>query len=245
MVGENRWDEKAGLRRDAVRSQVIDVLKAQIKRRPAMRRPHRSNNAEQEFFSTESDDWSGPGGSIELVLRAGRSGRSAAGGETGGRLRKRCGRHSGPCRAAGSRWKRDAFALGEPTAERVGARSDRGACAQRAFDWRESEERRSAGCANAGGVGEDRSAVVVSGEASQCESAGRYDGDPGTCGAGAGADGADQHGARTDEVLRGAVTGLQSAERECRESPGTEPGAEGRAGTVARRADRGAQRTDL
>ncbi len=28
-VGEIRWDEKAGLRRDAVRSQVIDVLKAQ------------------------------------------------------------------------------------------------------------------------------------------------------------------------------------------------------------------------
>jgi hypothetical protein len=26
-----RWDEKAGLRRDAVRSQVIDVLEAQIK----------------------------------------------------------------------------------------------------------------------------------------------------------------------------------------------------------------------
>jgi hypothetical protein len=26
-----RWDEKAGLRRDAVGSQVIDVLKAQIK----------------------------------------------------------------------------------------------------------------------------------------------------------------------------------------------------------------------
>src|SRR6202162_1293228 len=34
----NRWDEKAGLRRDAVRSQVIDVLKAQIKRRPAMKK---------------------------------------------------------------------------------------------------------------------------------------------------------------------------------------------------------------
>jgi len=29
MVGENRWDEKAGLRRDAVRSQVIDALEAQ------------------------------------------------------------------------------------------------------------------------------------------------------------------------------------------------------------------------
>ena len=30
MVDVNRWDEKAGLRRDAVRSQVIDVLEAQI-----------------------------------------------------------------------------------------------------------------------------------------------------------------------------------------------------------------------
>jgi hypothetical protein len=28
-VDENRWDEKAGLRRDAVRSQVINVLEAQ------------------------------------------------------------------------------------------------------------------------------------------------------------------------------------------------------------------------
>src|ERR1700750_1839983 len=37
-VYEIRWDEKAGLRRDAVRSQVIDVLEAQIKRRPAMKK---------------------------------------------------------------------------------------------------------------------------------------------------------------------------------------------------------------
>jgi len=29
VTDENRWDEKAGLRRDAVRSQVIDVLEAQ------------------------------------------------------------------------------------------------------------------------------------------------------------------------------------------------------------------------
>ena len=29
VVDETRWDEKAGLRRDAVGSQVIDVLKAQ------------------------------------------------------------------------------------------------------------------------------------------------------------------------------------------------------------------------
>jgi hypothetical protein len=29
IVVVNRWDEKAGLRRDAVRSQVIDALEAQ------------------------------------------------------------------------------------------------------------------------------------------------------------------------------------------------------------------------
>src|ERR1700719_2082272 len=38
-VGVNRWDEKAGLRTGCgVRSQVIDVLEAQIKRRPAMKK---------------------------------------------------------------------------------------------------------------------------------------------------------------------------------------------------------------
>ena len=35
----------------------------------------------------------------------------------------------------------DAFAVGEPGVERVGTRSDRGACAQRAFDRGESTER--------------------------------------------------------------------------------------------------------
>ena len=29
LVDETRWDEKAGLRRDAIRSQVIDALEAQ------------------------------------------------------------------------------------------------------------------------------------------------------------------------------------------------------------------------
>jgi hypothetical protein len=28
-IDENRWDENAGLRRDAIRSQVIDALEAQ------------------------------------------------------------------------------------------------------------------------------------------------------------------------------------------------------------------------
>jgi hypothetical protein len=36
---ENRWDEKAGLRTGCgVGSQILDVLKAQIKRRPAMKK---------------------------------------------------------------------------------------------------------------------------------------------------------------------------------------------------------------
>jgi activator of 2-hydroxyglutaryl-CoA dehydratase len=39
VTSENRWDEKAGLRTGCgVRSQVIDVLEAQIKRRPAMKK---------------------------------------------------------------------------------------------------------------------------------------------------------------------------------------------------------------
>src|ERR1017187_1606747 len=48
----------------------------------------------------------------------------------------------------------------------VGHGSDRGACAQRAFDRREPQERRSHGCADAGATGANRSAAVVSGEAS-------------------------------------------------------------------------------
>jgi hypothetical protein len=36
ILDEIAWDEKAGLRGDAIRSQVIDVLEAQIKRRPAL-----------------------------------------------------------------------------------------------------------------------------------------------------------------------------------------------------------------
>ena len=56
MVGENRWDEKAGLRAGCgVRSQVIDVLNAQIKRRPAMKKvstvatKQNRNNSQQKL----------------------------------------------------------------------------------------------------------------------------------------------------------------------------------------------------
>src|SRR5947208_13736731 len=47
----NRWDEKAGLRRDAVGSQVIDVLEAQIKRRPAMKKVSTAAAKQSKNFS--------------------------------------------------------------------------------------------------------------------------------------------------------------------------------------------------
>ena len=58
--------------RDAVSSQVIDVLEAQIKRRPAMKKiSNQSSGAEQEYFAAETDPWIGSGRSQQLVLRGG------------------------------------------------------------------------------------------------------------------------------------------------------------------------------
>jgi hypothetical protein len=57
IVHVTRWDEKAGLRAGCgVRSQVIDVLKAQIKRRPAMKKvstvaaKQNRNNSQQKVI---------------------------------------------------------------------------------------------------------------------------------------------------------------------------------------------------
>jgi len=90
----------------------------------------------------------------------------------------------------------------------------------------------------------NRSAAVVSDEASQCQGAGGSDSDPRASRAGAFADRANQHGSGTSEELRRATARLQPAECESGESPGTESGAAGRAGTAAG-SDRGAQRTNL
>jgi hypothetical protein len=57
----------AGLRRDAVRSQVIDVLEAQeIKEAGNEEGKHRRGATDQEFFRTEAHDRPGFGRSIEL-----------------------------------------------------------------------------------------------------------------------------------------------------------------------------------
>jgi hypothetical protein len=134
-----------------------------------------------ECPSTETDHRAGPGRSIELVLPARRSWGNTAGRETehDSESHERSVRHNAalPDRIADG----DALALGEPGAERVGARSDCGACAQRAFDRGEPKERRPHGCADAGSAGANRSAVVVSGEAWQREGAGGSDGPLPSC----------------------------------------------------------------
>jgi hypothetical protein len=62
-IDVNRWDEKAGLRTGCgVRSQVIDVLKAQIKRRPAMKKvstvaAKASKKISQQKLSVGLDLW--------------------------------------------------------------------------------------------------------------------------------------------------------------------------------------------
>jgi len=173
---ETRWDEKTGLRRDAVRCQVIDVLKAQIKRRPAMKKV---STAAGSATGTESE-------------------HDSQGDARGVRKHAALSHRAGDGNAL-------SLSLGESTVERTGARSDRGACAQRAFDRRESEEGRPAGCADAGAVGANRSAVVVSGETSQRESTGGSDGDSGTSWVGASADGAGRHTRAGQEFRRAAA----------------------------------------
>src|SRR5215468_3516804 len=126
---------------------------------------------------------------------------------------------------------RDALAVGQPGVEWVGARSDRGACAQRAFNRGEPAERRSFGCADLGTTGEDRSPVAVSSETPQRESASRPEHDSGASRAGASANRAGQHGTRAGEVIRRANARVQRAEHE----PGKGRRAESRAanGTAA------------
>src|SRR6266567_389471 len=92
---------------------------------------------------------------------------------------------------------------------------------------------RSAGCADAGAVGENRCAVVVSGETSQRESAGGSDGDPGASRVGASADGAGEHGAWAGQVVWRAAAGMQCAQYESGESGRAEPGVASGAAALA------------
>src|ERR1035438_1711296 len=194
---------------------------------------HRSGETDQEYFGAEADDRSGFGRSFGLGLRVGRGGQRAvrATGEHDsegdeGSVR----RHAALPHRAGDG---NAFSVGESSAQRVWTRSDRGACAQRALNRGEPQERRPHGCANAGSAGADRSAVAGSGEASQRESAGGLNRDPGASGAGAGANGAGEHGERSGKVLWKATARMQRAQYESGESRRAESGTATRVGTVA------------
>ena len=133
----------------------------------------------RENLSAEVNRWIGSGRSQQLVLRAGRIRPDT----TGAARPHECESVAGSFRRDAAQpdraGNRDAFALDQSLAQRVGARSDRGECAQSAADRGEPQERRSAGCADAGAVGPDRSAVVVSGEASQRAGTSRSHDDPG------------------------------------------------------------------
>ena len=106
ILGEIRWDEKAGLRTDAVyATQVINVLKAQEiqeadSEKGSTTLARQSGNIPQQKLTIGLDlgDRSGwydvvdEAGQIELEQRA-------------LRLRKRCAKPSAGCRAARSRWR--------------------------------------------------------------------------------------------------------------------------------------------
>src|SRR5438045_5109657 len=188
--------------RDAVRSEVIDVVEAQIKRRPAMKKVSTAATKQSRNFSEQK---------LTIGLDLGdRSSHYCVLDESGGILVESKVSHEPQCDAGGVRVDAaeshcfgdgDALPVGKPAAERIGARSDRGPCTQRALDRGEPAQRRSPGCADSGSSGADRSTVAVSGEASQCESTGRSDGDPSASRAGASADGAGEYGPRTGEIL--------------------------------------------
>src|SRR5947209_5081778 len=120
--------------RDAVRSQVIDVLEAQIKRRPAMKKVSTAATKQSRNISQQK---------LTIGL-------------------------------------------------------DRG----------EPQERRSAGCADAGAAGPDRSAAAVSGEAPQRAGASGPDDDSGASWLGACAHWSGQHGSRIKQELRRTIARL-------------------------------------
>ena len=65
----NRWNEKAGLRTGCgVRSQVIDVLKAQIKKRPAIKKVSTRAAAQSSDISQLIGNYSAPCFLVDLTF---------------------------------------------------------------------------------------------------------------------------------------------------------------------------------
>ena len=128
-------------------------------------------------FTAEADDRIGSGRSQQLVLRAGRSGPDPTGAARAHDCessRRSLRRNAALSDYAGDR---DAFALDQSLAQRVGTRSDRRECPQGAADRREPEERRSLGRPDLSAAGPNRSAVAVSSKTSQRAGTSRSDDD--------------------------------------------------------------------
>ena len=71
-VDENRWDEKAGLQRDALSSQVIDALEArEIEETGDEEAYHHDDGADTPQAGRTPDHRPGSGRQVELLLRAG------------------------------------------------------------------------------------------------------------------------------------------------------------------------------
>jgi hypothetical protein len=172
-------DEKPGLRRDALRSQLIHALEAQeIKETGNQEGKNCCGKGDEEFLVSQTDDRAGSGGSrsswycsldeageVLLEQRLGTTPNAVKevfGVMPRGRIALETGMHSA--------WM--SRLLSELGHEVIVAH------ARRAFDRGKPEERRSSGCANAGAVGEDRSPVAGAGETSQRKSASPSDCDP-------------------------------------------------------------------
>ena len=85
---------------------------------------------------------------------------------------------------------------------------------QGAADRGEPEERRPAGCADAGAVDPDRSATTVSGKASQPAGTSRSDGNSSASGSGAGAYIPGEYRTQFGQEVGRTLTGLQRAQYE-------------------------------
>ena len=221
------WDEKGGLRTGGgVRSQVIDVLEAQIKRRPAMKKVSTVVTQQGRNFSQptstigldlgDRNSWYcvvDESGQIQLEQRV-RTNAKALREVFGSLPRSRVALETGT-----------RLPLDQPSAERTRTRSHRGACPQGTADRRESKERKSPGCADSGTAGTDRPAVALSGEASQCPSPGGLDVDSSASRTGAIANRTGEHSTQLGQKLRRTVARLQCTQHESGKSRSAESGA--------------------
>src|SRR6202521_1170624 len=136
-----RWDEKAGLQRDAIRSQWSTRSKRKRKETGYEKDYRCAGIPERKFQGAKADDRLGSGRSLVVLLRFGSSRPSHFGTKTAD--------HTGSDEA--DLWKntaeshrtgdRNPFPVGKLAAHRVGTRSDRSTRTKGAIDHQEQSKR--------------------------------------------------------------------------------------------------------